>query len=94
MADKLPGTPARTAPVGLIARIVLGGACGVAIAISAGMSVPLAAIAGVIGALLGTYAGYNIRHALVSRWRLPDSAVALAEDTVAITGGLLIVSRF
>jgi hypothetical protein len=29
IADKLPGTPARTAPVGLIARIVLGGASGV-----------------------------------------------------------------
>jgi hypothetical protein len=36
--DKLPSTPARTAPVGLIARIVLGGACGLAIATSAGIS--------------------------------------------------------
>jgi len=94
IADKLPGTPARTAPVGLIARIVLGGACGVALAISAGTNVSLAAIAGVLGALVGTYAGYNIRRALVSQRRMPDFAVALAEDTIAIAGGLLIVSRF
>jgi uncharacterized membrane protein len=30
VVDKLPNTPARTAPVGLIARIVLGGASGLA----------------------------------------------------------------
>src|SRR5580700_8016727 len=41
--DKLPSTPARTAPVGLIARIVLGGACGLAIATSAGISTLFAA---------------------------------------------------
>ena len=29
VVDKLPNTPARTAPVGLIARIVLGGASGI-----------------------------------------------------------------
>src|SRR5215831_8674861 len=38
IADKLPKTPARTAPLGLIARLVLGAACGVAIATSTGMS--------------------------------------------------------
>jgi uncharacterized membrane protein len=93
IADKLPKTPARTAPVGLIARIVLGGASGVALATSAGMSVLVAAIVGAIGAIVGTFAGYNIRHALVSKGRLPDLPVALAEDTIAIAGGLLIVSH-
>jgi uncharacterized membrane protein len=93
IADKLPKTPARTAPPGLIARIVFGGLCGVALAISAGGSLIIAAIVGVIGALVGTFAGYNIRHALVARAHLPDLAVALVEDLVAITGGFLIVSR-
>jgi uncharacterized membrane protein len=73
---------------------VLGGASGVALGISSGTSLPLAAIAGMLGALVGTYAGYNIRRALVLQRHLPDFAVALAEDTVAIAGGLLIVSRF
>src|SRR5579862_8789575 len=31
VADKLPNTPARTAPVGLIARIITGGLCGACI---------------------------------------------------------------
>ena len=91
--DKLPKTPARTAPPGLVARIVFGGLCGVALATSAGESLIVAATAGVIGALVGTFAGYNIRHALVTRAHLPDFAVALAEDLIAIAGGLLIVSH-
>ena len=89
--DKLPNSPARTAPPGLIARIVFGGLCGVALATSAGGSALVAAIAGVIGALVGTFAGYNIRHALVMRAHLPDFAVALVEDVIAIAGGVLIV---
>jgi uncharacterized membrane protein len=94
ISDKLPKTPARTAPPGLIARIVFGGLCGVALAISAGGSSPItAAIVGVVGAVCGTFAGYNIRHALVARAHLPDVAVALAEDAVALAGGFLIVSR-
>jgi uncharacterized membrane protein len=93
IADKLPKTPPRTAPPGLIARIVFGGLCGVALAISAGGSLIVAAIAGPIGALFGTFGGYNIRHALVVRTHLPDLAVALVEDVIAIAGGFLIVSR-
>lgn len=93
VTDKLPKTPARTAGPGLIARIVLGGACGTALAISAGGNLLVAAIAGVIGALVGTFAGYNVRRALVTRAHLPDFVVALAEDFVAIAGGFLIVSR-
>ena len=74
-------------------RIVFGGLCGVALATSAGESLIVVATAGVIGALVGTFAGYNIRHALVTRAHLPDFAVALAEDLIAIAGGLLIVSH-
>jgi uncharacterized membrane protein len=91
VADKLPNTPARTAPVGLIARIVLGGSCGAALAVSGGASVVLGGVMGVIGALVGTYGGYNVRHALVVRLHVPDLVVALAEDAIAIGGGLLIV---
>jgi uncharacterized membrane protein len=93
ISDKLPKTPARTAPPGLIARIVLGGLCGAALAASAGGSQIVAAAVGIIGALVGTFAGYNIRHALVGQAHLPDLAVALVEDAIAIGGGLLIVSH-
>ena len=93
IADKLPKTPLRTAPPGLIARIVFGGLCGTALAISAGGSLIIAAITGVIGALFGMFGGYNIRHALVVRAHLPDLAVAFVEDVIAIASGFLIVSR-
>lgn len=93
IADKLPNTPARTAPPGLIARIAFGCLCGVALAISVGGSLLVAGFVGVIGALVGTLAGYNIRRALVSQAHLPAFGVALAEDVIAIVGGLLIVSH-
>jgi uncharacterized membrane protein len=93
IADKLPRTPARTAPLGLIARVVVGASIGVILATSAGMGVPFPMMVAVIGALVGTFGGYNIRRVLVSKGRLPDFAVALAEDMIAIAGGLLIVSH-
>jgi uncharacterized membrane protein len=93
VADKLPNTPARTAPVGLIARIVLGGACGAAVAIAKGMSLPLAVAVGCIGAVVGAFTGYHVRHSLVSRGHLPGFAVALGEDLFAILGGLMLVSH-
>jgi uncharacterized membrane protein len=93
VADKLPNTPARTAPPGLIARIVFGCLCGVAVVTSNGGNLLVAAIVSTIGALVGTFAGYNVRKALVLRAHLPDFVVALAEDVIAIAGGLLTVSR-
>ena len=93
VADKLPNTPARTAPPGLIARIVFGSLCGVAVVTSAGGNLLVAAIVGAIGGLVGAFAGYNVRKALVLWAHLPDFVVALAEDVIAIAGGLLIVSH-
>jgi uncharacterized membrane protein len=91
--DKLPNTPPRTAPVGLIARIVLGGASGLALATGAGISwSSLAGVIASIGAIAGAFAGYHIRHVVVLKARLPDFVVAIAEDAIAIAGGLLIVS--
>jgi uncharacterized membrane protein len=91
VADKLPNTPARTAPVGLIARIVLGGACGAALAVSTGANVALVAGIGCAGAIVGAFGGYHIRHALVTRMHLADMGVALAEDAIAIGTALVLV---
>jgi uncharacterized membrane protein len=93
VVDKLPNTPARTAPVGLIARIVLGGASGLALATGAGISVSPAGVIGSIGAIAGAFGGYHIRRAVVLKTHLPDLVVAIAEDAIAIAGGLLIVSH-
>jgi uncharacterized membrane protein len=93
IADKLPKTPARTAPAGLIARVVLGCLCGAALAANAGGNLLVPAIVGVGGALIGTFVGYKTRHALVLRAQIPDFTVAIAEDVIAVAGSLLIVSQ-
>jgi uncharacterized membrane protein len=92
IADKLPNTPARTAPLGLIARIVLGGACGLGLATSAGTSLPFPVLLGSMGALFGAFVGYHSRHLIVTKALVPDLAVAVAEDVIAIASGLLILS--
>jgi len=91
IADKLPNTPARTAPLGMTARLFFGGACGLAIATSAGISLLFSALLGSIGALVGAFGGYYSRRFIVSKVNAPDFAVAAAEDVIAIAGGLLIL---
>lgn len=93
VVDKLPNTPPRTASVGLIARIVVGGVSGVALAAGAEISVSLAGVIASIGAIAGAFAGYHIRRAVVFRAHVPDLVAAIAEDAIAIAGGLLIVSH-
>jgi uncharacterized membrane protein len=94
VADQLPNTPARTAPVGLSARIVMGLLTGACLGIAGGASLWLAALAGAIGAIAGAFGGYQARTGLVRALHVPDIAVAIPEDLVAIGLGLLLVSRF
>jgi uncharacterized membrane protein len=94
VTDKLPSTPSRTAPPGLIVRIVLGGLSGAAVAAAGGQGFALGAILGAVGGIAGAYAGYQIRTRLVRALKVPDFIIAVLEDAVAIGGGLFIVSRF
>jgi len=94
VADKLPSTPSRTKPVGLIARIVLGGLSGASVAVSGAESIVLGAVLGAVGGVAGAFAGYQARTRLVKALEVPDLVIALLEDSVAISGGLFIVSRF
>ena len=93
IADKLPKTPARTASLGLIARIFLGGACGLALATSGSIRVSFSVLLASIGALVGAFVGYHSRRLVVSKAHVPDLVVAVAEDLIAIAGGLLILSH-
>lgn len=94
VADQLPNTPARTAAVGLSARIVTGGLCGACLAVAGGAALVVGAVAGAIGGVAGAFAGYHTRVGLVRSLRAPDVAIAVPEDIVAIGLGLLLVSRF
>ena len=92
--DKLPNTPSRTAPPGLIARIVTGGFTGACVALGGGQSAFVGAALGVIGGIAGCFAGYHARARLVKSLRQRDLNIALLEDLTAIGGSLFIVSRF
>jgi len=93
VVDKLPTTPKRTAPVPLGARAFTGALSAIMIFASAHQSIAAGAILGGLGGVVGAFAGYEVRHQLVANRRLPDFAVALAEDAVAIAGGFLLVSH-
>lgn len=94
IADQLPSAPRRTAPPGLIARIVLGALCGMAIAVSGAQSVTMGAALGAAGGIAGAFGGYQVRTRLVRTLKVPDFVIASLEDALAIGAGLFIVSRF
>jgi uncharacterized membrane protein len=94
VVDKLPSTPSRTQPLGLIGRSVLGGLSGACVAAAGSQSITLGVVLGLAGAMIGAFAGYEVRTRLVSALKVPDFVIALLEDAVAIVGGILIVSRF
>ncbi|MGC2292224.1 MAG: DUF4126 family protein [Candidatus Acidiferrales bacterium] len=92
--DKLPKTPSRTSPMPLTFRVVTGALSGAALGIVGSQSAALAAVLGGVGAIVGTFAGYQVRHKLVTSLHVRDYGVAILEDLIAIGGGLLVVSRF
>jgi uncharacterized membrane protein len=89
--DKLPKTPARTAPPIFAARIVTGGFAGAVL--GAWPHWTFTALgSGIVGAVLGTLGGYQARKRLVAVSGGRDLPIALLEDAVAILGGFAIVA--
>jgi uncharacterized membrane protein len=93
IADQLPSTPPRTKGPGLIARIVMGLLTGACLALAGGASLIVGAILGAVGSLVGAFGGYYARTGLVRSLRVPDFAVAIPEDLIAVGLGLLLVTR-
>ena len=93
IADKLPSTPSRTAPVGLIARFLGGALAGSCVGVSTGQAPLYGAILGAAGGLAGAFAGFQWRTGLVKALKVPDFAIALLEDVIAIGAGFFIVTR-
>lgn len=92
-ADLQPSTPKRTAPVPLTARILMGGLCGACIWAAGNQSLILGVILGAIGAVIGAFAGYEIRRRLVAGLKTKDIFIALLEDLVTIGLACLIACR-
>ena len=93
VADKLPQTPSRTAPLGLSARILMGGLTGACVAAGGGQEAVLGAVLGAAGGIVGCFGGYQARTGLVKALGTRDIYVALVEDLVAVFGCLWVVSQ-
>lgn len=93
IADVLPKTPKRTAFAPLVARILMGGLCGACLCASANQSLSIGAVLGAIGAVIGAFAGYEIRKRLVAGWNIRDIFIAIPEDLIAIGLACVLVAR-
>jgi uncharacterized membrane protein len=89
VTDQLPSTPSRKVPIQFGSRLVSGGFCGAAIGLGGGGWV-LGVIAGLIGPVIGTYGGAEVRARMAAAFGR-DLPAALIEDAVAILLGILIV---
>ena len=92
IGDKLPSTPARTAPGPLAARIVFGGLVGALIATALDGSLIEGTLLGALGAVLGAFVGFHLRHVLVAKTGWPDWPIALAEDALTILASVFALS--
>lgn len=93
VTDKLPKTPPRTAPAGLIARIVLGALSGAAVAAAGGQQFAIGAVLGALGGVVGAFGGYQIRTRIVKALGVQDFYVAVSEDVLAILIALALVTH-
>ena len=92
VTDKLPTSPSRKIPMQFGARLVTGALSGAALVAPTGAWI-VGLVAGVIGAIFGTFGGAELRGRL-ARAAGHDLPIALLEDTVTVGGALFIVSRF
>ena len=92
-ADLQPTTPKRTAPFPLTARILTGGLCGACLSAASNQSLIIGAILGGVGAIIGAFAGYEIRRRLVGALNIKDIFLALLEDAVTIGLACFFVTR-
>jgi uncharacterized membrane protein len=89
VVDKLPKTPNRTAPAGLLARVVIGGLVGAIVAAGLNGSEVEGVILGVGGALVGTFGGFLVRRDIVLKLGCKDWPVGLVEDVSAVVCAVL-----
>jgi len=50
------------------------------------------AVLGALGAVIGTLGGHAARTGLSRKWNVPDVAIAIPEDIVAVVGGFLVIA--
>lgn len=87
VVDKLPFTPSRLMPGSLVVRASIGGIAGALLSLGTTLDPRRGAAIGAVGALVGSFAGYEVRAGLVARTGLPDPLIAVLEDVLAVAIG-------
>jgi uncharacterized membrane protein len=87
VADKLPIVPSRLEPLPLAGRIVLGGTVGALASLAEGRTSDSGALAGSLGAVVGSLAGYTLRTKTRRVLPLQPLLLSLAEDGLAFSLG-------
>jgi uncharacterized membrane protein len=82
VTDQLPSTPSRTVPVQFGARVLIGAVAGAAFGVPSHAWL-LSALAGVVGAIVGTFVGKEFRTRLAGALKA-DRPAAFIEDAIAI----------
>jgi uncharacterized membrane protein len=89
VTDQLPATPRRTVPQQFGARLLLGGIAGAAILLPSGGWMA-GALAGLVGAVIGTLGGAAVRGKLAAHFGR-DPPAAFLEDAIAFAGAALVL---
>jgi uncharacterized membrane protein len=94
IVDKLPNAPNRTAPLGLMGRVIMGALTGGALAASMQISWWPAASIGAFGGLFGAALGFSLRQYFVTALRRKDWEVAVVEDILTFVGATWVIGHF
>jgi uncharacterized membrane protein len=89
VTDQLPKTPSRKVPPQFLARLVTGGFAGAVIG-SASYHTFIGTGAGMVGAVLGTLIGAELRSRVAAARGGNDRPGAFGEDALAVGGGFLV----
>lgn len=90
VTDQLPKTPSRKTPPQFVTRLLMGAFAGAVIG-SAFFHTFSSIGAGIIGAVLGTLGGAELRSRLAAKNGGKDRPGAIIEDVIAVGGGFLVV---
>jgi uncharacterized membrane protein len=93
LADKLPFSPDRISPPGLVGRMASGGLVGAALFAAAQRHAAVGAGLGLLASATASYPSYYLRVKTQERFRLPNWVVGLVEDALAEGAGLLALRK-
>jgi uncharacterized membrane protein len=88
IGDKLPGTPNRTAPMGVTFRCLSGSLAGASIYKASGNNVLAGALIGAAIAFGATFGSYLLRKSFVDKFKIFDPFVGAVEDAIVIGSGV------